>query len=250
MKATAAAAVDGARTAWTSRRTSWHGLCQNFVRQQCWDVDGYYASAWANWLGATDKVPYNGDEFSFPLGAPVFARRAIGDPGFGHVFIAARRAASGRRIFFTSDGDRSRPGAVIPVSLDFLKAWGFVVVGHTLSINRVKLPLGGPYPKHPPLEHAVSLSKLITAAKTDGHRPQGGSTPGAEDDVRAVELALASLGLMPAEYAHDGSFGTLTCAAYARLQRNLGYTGTDANGIPGPSSTRWLGDKFGFRVTA
>jgi hypothetical protein len=50
----------------------------------------------------------------------------------------------------------------------------------------------------------------------------------------------------PKTYAGDGSFGSTTVAAYAKWQRHLGYTGTDANGIPGSRSLTRLGEKTGL----
>ena len=48
----------------------------------------------------------------------------------------------------------------------------------------------------------------------------------------------------------DGHYGTTTIAAYAKWQRHLGYTGKDADGIPGRASLTRLGDRYGFTVVA
>lgn len=45
-----------------------------------------------------------------------------------------------------------------------------------------------------------------------------------------------------------GIFGPLTKAAYSKWQKKLGYTGKDADGIPGLTSLRKLGAKYGFTV--
>ena len=45
-----------------------------------------------------------------------------------------------------------------------------------------------------------------------------------------------------------GYFGPRTRAAYAKWQQALGLHGADANGIPGYTSLKKLGDKYGFRV--
>lgn len=99
-----------------------------------------------------------------------------------------------------------------------------------------------------PTARVVSLGALQKAARLDPGRPQGGTTAGAVESVRIVESALKSLGYLDYRYASDGSFGTKSVEAYARYQRSLGYRGKDADGIPGPTSLRKLGARFGFRV--
>lgn len=94
----------------------------------------------------------------------------------------------------------------------------------------------------------VSLSKVRTAARKDGPRQQGGTTPGARLSVHVVERALLSEGLLAAKWAYDDSFGTVTVSAYSRWQQSLGYRGKDADGVPGKVSLKKLGSKHGFRV--
>ncbi len=63
-----------------------------------------------------------------------------------------------------------------------------------------------------------------------------------------VERALASVvgDVGPV----DGSLGTSFKAAYARWQESLGYSGSDADGIPGRASLEALAERTGaFRVT-
>lgn len=97
----------------------------------------------------------------------------------------------------------------------------------------------------PVAKPTVSVKHAIAAARRDPGRPQGTATYRAEGLI--IERALASRGLMNASWV-DGSLGTKAVEAYARLQRQLGYSGADANGIPGPTSLKWLGDRHGFRV--
>ncbi|MGW5126672.1 peptidoglycan-binding protein [Streptomyces sp. NPDC004069] len=91
----------------------------------------------------------------------------------------------------------------------------------------------------------VSLSKLIAAARTD---PPKAGTPVSYAGVKTVEAALAAEGLLAKSYV-DGHFGTTTVKAYAAWQRRLGYTGRDADGIPGSTSLTKLAAKHGFTVT-
>lgn len=103
-----------------------------------------------------------------------------------------------------------------------------------------------PAPK-PPAKPKVSLRNVVFAAHHDPTAAQGHQSHPA--DVRPVEAALKAEGYLSAKYAADGSFGSLTVAAYAKWQRHLGYAGHDADGIPGKTSLTKLGQKHGFTVT-
>jgi hypothetical protein len=94
----------------------------------------------------------------------------------------------------------------------------------------------------------VSLANLVDAARRDPGAAQGyASHP---DDVRPVEAALRQEGLLAAQWASDGSFGSSSVAAYGEWQRRCGYSGAAANGIPGHGSLVRLGAKYGFEVVA
>lgn len=122
--------------------------------------------------------------------------------------------------------------------------------------DRVQARLGGapsvptpPAPQPPAGLPTVSLSHAIAAARRDPGLPQGGATHRAE--VRLIEAALVKLGYLGSQWAADGSFGTKTVDAYRKVQWHLGYTGSDADGIPGNHSLTWLGQKSGlFRKVA
>lgn len=101
-------------------------------------------------------------------------------------------------------------------------------------------------PKPTPMP-VVHLSHVIAAATRDPSAPQGHTTYKAE--VLVVENALVAEGLLAKQWA-DGSFGTKTVSAYAVLQRADGYTGADANGVPGLVTLTGLGRKHGFTVVA
>jgi hypothetical protein len=101
--------------------------------------------------------------------------------------------------------------------------------------------------KPPASKPKVSLAHIIAAARKDPGAAQGHTTYRAE--VLVVEKALDAEGLLASKYV-DGSFGTKSVAAYAALQRRYGYSGTDANGIPGKISLTRLGTKHGFTVTS
>ena len=100
-----------------------------------------------------------------------------------------------------------------------------------------------------PAKPKVSLAHIIYAARHDPAAAQGHTTHKAE--VLTVERALKAEGLLPSQYV-DGSFGTKTITAYARWQRSPaggGYTGDDADGIPGEKSLKLLAARHGFTVT-
>ncbi|MGV9278043.1 peptidoglycan-binding domain-containing protein [Streptomyces griseosporeus] len=99
----------------------------------------------------------------------------------------------------------------------------------------------------PSTKPSVSLKHLIYAAQHDPAAAQGHTTYKAE--VLLVEKALKAEGLLSGTYV-DGSFGTKTIAAYKAWQKRLGYTGDDADGIPGHTSLTRLGAKHGFEVKA
>lgn len=98
-----------------------------------------------------------------------------------------------------------------------------------------------------PNRPAVSVAHVVAAARRDPGLPQGGATYKA--DVLPVERALAAEGLLNAHFV-DGSFGSLTVTAYREWQQRLGYSGSDADGIPGQISLSKLGARHGFTVTA
>lgn len=91
----------------------------------------------------------------------------------------------------------------------------------------------------------VSLAHVVAAARRDPGLPQGGTTY--KTEVLAVERALQAEGLLSATWV-DGSFGTKTKTAYSAWQRRCGYSGPDADGIPGRDSLTRLGARHGFTV--
>ncbi|TJZ56817.1 peptidoglycan-binding domain-containing protein [Streptomyces piniterrae] len=103
-------------------------------------------------------------------------------------------------------------------------------------------------PPPPPPGAKVSLSHVITAARTDPGAAQGHTTFPA--DVKRVEAALVAEGLLDPKFGDDGSFGSRTVDAYAAYQRRQGFTGANADGIPGKSTLTTLGSQHGFTVAA
>ncbi|HEY1175223.1 MAG TPA: peptidoglycan-binding protein [Phytomonospora sp.] len=86
----------------------------------------------------------------------------------------------------------------------------------------------------------VDHELVLVAAMVDPPKSGTGITPGCGPSVTAVEQALDAKNFLAAS-AVDGHYGTSTISAYAAYQRSLGYSGLDANGLPGPSSLVSLG---------
>lgn len=93
----------------------------------------------------------------------------------------------------------------------------------------------------------VNMEATVKAAQIDPRRADSTLTPGAKSSVLLVEQALAARHLLNAQWV-DGYFGTRTVTAYAAFQASLGYTGLDANGLPGKTSLTLLGQGR-FNVT-
>lgn len=96
----------------------------------------------------------------------------------------------------------------------------------------------------------ISLHILQMCAHEDPAKPQGQTTN--SNQVIWVQRALVLEGLLSDADKRwgRGAFGSMTKAAYADWQRRLGYTGTDADGIPGQTSLTKLGAKWGFHVVS
>ena len=90
----------------------------------------------------------------------------------------------------------------------------------------------------------ANMEAILLAAQWDPVKSGTGVTPGSGPSVLLVERALVARGLLASSYV-DGHFGSATVSAYAAYQRSLGYTGLDANGLPGRTSLTRLGvDRF------
>lgn len=205
----------------------WRGMCLMFVRL-CWglppqglpDAD----AGWADCVRRNQDVRTGGYP---PAGAVVY----WGIGKHGHAALSA-----GKGLVYSTD--ILKTGHVALVSLGTIASrWGARYRGWSLGYGNYRLPLA-----------LVHYGYVREAARLDPDRPQGGTTPGAPASVRLVEHALELEGYLPARWASDGSFGTKTISAYAAWQRELGYRGPDADGVPGLKSLVRLGNAHGFGV--
>lgn len=104
-----------------------------------------------------------------------------------------------------------------------------VVAGH------IAVPGGASAAPQSAVLPAVNMEAVLKAAQWDPRKTGSGITPGSGPSVMLVEKALQARGLLAAIYV-DGHYGTSTLTAYTRWQKQLGYTGLSANGIPGEAS--------------
>jgi peptidoglycan hydrolase-like protein with peptidoglycan-binding domain len=72
--------------------------------------------------------------------------------------------------------------------------------------------------------------------------------PGKSDP--SVQLLQQALNQVGATIVIDGEFGPATQTAYKNWQQSLGFTGADADGVPGASSLATLGDRTGLFLLA
>jgi hypothetical protein len=105
-------------------------------------------------------------------------------------------------------------------------------------------------PKPPvdvPVAVVVALSTVLKAAKRDPESETGKPPAGTKTMVSVVEKALVKEGYLDAQYS-DGLFGSKTVDAYKKWQKELKYTGADADGLPGLVSLKELGRRHGFEA--
>lgn len=105
------------------------GMCQKYVRDQCWRVPSLYGSAIDAWNGAEYKHP--GDRTP-PKGAPVYYRGGQ----YGHAVLSV----GGGRIRSTDCTTASHVGEVDVSWVE--NHWGYAYLGWTEDINGVHVMRG------------------------------------------------------------------------------------------------------------
>ena len=108
-----------------------------------------------------------------------------------------------------------------------------------LMAGHLTIPVGASAAQQGAALPAVNMEAVLKAAQWDPQKTGSSTTPGSGPSVLLVEKALQAKGLLAATYV-DGHYGTSTVTAYTRWQRQLGYTGLGANGIPGEASLKKL----------
>lgn len=121
-------------------------------------------------------------------------------------------------------------------ALDFCGATQLSVVGWNPETNKRRR------------KPSVSLKLAIEAATKDPHEPR--HVKHCPETTALIEQWLWDEGLTGGS-AHkiiDGHWGTATTAWYSRWQHKRGYSGSDADGIPGYSSLKVLAARHGYRI--
>jgi hypothetical protein len=230
--------------AWCATFTAWGA--DELGARGSWPITAscYTAVQWWKKSGRWTDYPV--------LGGPFY----MGDVGEDHVGVVYAYDANS---IYTIEGNTSNTGSYqgdgvyqrVRPRRGAGSPYGYGVPAYDEGTISADPKLGGTssaaVPAPAPSRPQVSAAHIAAAARRDPGLPQGGATYPAE--VNVVEVALAREGLLQDAYAHDGSFGRLTVAAYAALQRRYGYSGTDADGIPGKTSLTRLGKARGFTIT-
>lgn len=139
-------------------------------------------------------------------------------------------------------------------------AWGAYTSGRfeknlpeaRAAVLALNAELAGVKPKpavKPPKAEPVALPnvsfKQVNGASLDPTGEVGTGPGNSKDDVLLVQKALKKLVGLDYE-SGPGIFGQKTKTAYKKYQKSLGYTGLDADGIPGPDSLTKLGKASGL----
>lgn len=210
---TPAQAIETART-WSQQGYFFGvGQCLATVRKY-YNVASLYGSATLGWENAQHKH-FSNDGRDAPRGAPVWWTG--GSSGAGHVAISV-----GGGVCLSTDW--ARPGRIDYAHInDITSRWALDYKGHTNDINNVEVW----EPRKP--KGTVSLKNLKPGVR--------------HADVLKVKKALHKKGYK-GFIVSSNKFGPGIKRAYKKYQERLGYSGPDANGIPGPNSLQ----KLGFKV--
>lgn len=210
-----------AATAWANRQYVWPvGKCLQFTRL-CFNVAAKYPDARSAWRNAKHK--HGVGVKRPPAGVWVF----FDSPNMPHGHSAYSVGYGNCRT--TDYPDRGRIATVPIVAIE--RGWNCDYKGWAEDINDVRI-------WRPPL---LDLSDLKKCAETEpGHRLSQHPA-----QVKALARALHREGLLSAVNV-TGHYSFAKKRAYANWQRRLGYTGNDANGIPGAKSLARLCAKYGY----
>ena len=231
--------------AYANRQGRWKsGMCLQFVRT-CFGVGSRYGSAsigWRNTKYRHTSVP--------PPGVPVWWTG--GSRGFGHIAISVGGG-------YVRSTDFPGAGGVGKVAIRTLtRRWRQTYRGWSEDINGVRVwrptavrtgraGRAAPTAAAPAARARVRVKPLLDASVIASYARSGRGAPG-KSGVLIVQAALAREITGYSNASGPGYFGPKTRKAYATWQRALGYTGSDADGIPGYGSLSRLGAKYGFRV--
>jgi len=205
--------------AWARDHMRWsEGYCLQWVRS-CFDVGSRDPDAATAWRNAFGRHPVNSGDHC-PRAVPIYWTG--GSRGYGHIALSV---GNGNCISTDAGGS----GVCAKVSIDGLtRAWGQNFMGWAESVNGVRVFQAKPKPPAPGWER-VRVSVL-----RPGHKNK---------DIEVVKRRLIQK--VGNDYHMDMNepqlWGPAVTKTYAKWQRRLGYSGHDANGLPGTKSLRRLG---------
>ena len=204
-------------------------MCQMFSRQ----------TVGAAGFGATARLAYNS--------IPAEHRHTSSPPPPGSIAYYGRSdSGAGHAVFVVEGGsvwsnDILRRGNIDRVDWDiFTKRWGLAYRGWISACPSGELPvnghLGGAAAKGPhglEAHNAYRQGRKVYRSKMRFRQEDS-------DSVWNVQLALATAGFKFAN-GPSGFFGRRTRQACHEFQRKQGWTGGDADGIPGRETVHRLG---------
>lgn len=208
-------AIATARSWSKSRKFVGVGMCLATVRQY-YGVPSGVATAADSWHMSAHKRQVH-DGVACPRGAPVYWTG--GSKGAGHIAIAI-----GGGLCYSTDWKEAGKIDIARID-DITTQWGLDFKGYTFEVNGVQVWK----PAQP--KQTVHLHNL---------RPGARST-----DVLHVKKVLRDKGYR-GFLTTSNKYGRGVQKAYAKFQTRLGYTGRDANGVPGSLSLK----RLGFRVAS
>jgi hypothetical protein len=208
-----------------SRDINYKYLCDKFVAR-CYGFEGSgYVSAISHWGFVPSAYKHSG--YTAPPGA--FHFWSIGQ--YGHVAINV-----GNGLIASNDIKRWGYIDVVPVGY-ISQQWGARYLGWTNPYLKAAWGVNNNKPVLPPAP--VTSKPVVHVSRVQ---------PGANNsEVLIVQKALRAEPKILLDYSTGpGIFGPRTKEAYAKWQRLLGFTGSDADGKPVITSLRSLGARHSF----
>jgi len=210
----------------------WQGWCLKFVRIML-GVGTQYNSAIDAWNGAKTKHTTG----TPPKGVPVFWRISQ----FGHVALS-----DGGGYCYSTDIQRRGKVDRVPIA-KIGSRWGATYLGWSEDLNGERVytpPTSGSTPSAPAAKPSVQKNPVsLSALRYHATHGTGDYRPASSGPMcEGVKRRLVQLGC--------GGAANSFAACYAAWQRKLGYTGKDADGIPGQASLTALAAKSNWTVVA
>jgi hypothetical protein len=200
-------------------------MCDRFMAR-CYGFYGSgYVSAHSHWHYIPSSMKHPG--YSAPVGA--FHFWDIGS--YGHVALNVGKG-------LVASNDIKRVGKIDVVPVTYIgQRWGARYLGWTEPYLRAGW---GVNPNRPPSVPPPVVSKPVVHVS----RVQPGAN---NSEVLVLQKALRAEPKILLDYSSGpGVFGPRTRDAYAKWQRLLGFSGSDADGKPGITSLRALGARHNF----